>query len=184
MFTNRSPEPASPERWLTSPFLIWAVVLITLLAFFLRTHQLYMTPPGFNYDEAAHALDAAEILQGRHIVWSDRSGGNPTLLKYLIAGFFAMLGERPFSQRLLIAFMSTATVPALYLLARTAFLARTASMIDAARSLGLSPLQTWWRVNLPLARPAVAGPSAEDFAMLRPTPGPVRPSPAERPART
>ncbi len=46
--------------------------------------------------------------------------------------------------------------PYVYLLARTAFLARTASMIDAARSLGLSPFATWLRVNLPLARPAVA----------------------------
>jgi iron(III) transport system permease protein len=45
--------------------------------------------------------------------------------------------------------------PYVYLLARTAFLARTASMIDAARSLGLSPFATWIRVNLPLARPAV-----------------------------
>ncbi|HET9024759.1 MAG TPA: ABC transporter permease subunit, partial [Burkholderiaceae bacterium] len=46
--------------------------------------------------------------------------------------------------------------PYAYLLARTAFLARTAAMIDAARSLGLTPWQTWWRVNLPLARPAIA----------------------------
>ena len=45
--------------------------------------------------------------------------------------------------------------PYVYLLARTAFLARTASMIDAARSLGLSPFATWVHVNLPLARPAV-----------------------------
>lgn len=46
--------------------------------------------------------------------------------------------------------------PYVYLLARTAFLGRTAAMIDAARSLGLSAWQTWWRVNLPLARPAIA----------------------------
>ena len=46
--------------------------------------------------------------------------------------------------------------PYVYLLARTAFLARTAAMIDAARSLGQTPWQTWWRVNLPLARPAIA----------------------------
>lgn len=45
--------------------------------------------------------------------------------------------------------------PYVYLLARTAFLARTASMLEAARSLGLSPWRTWWRVNLPLARPAI-----------------------------
>ena len=46
--------------------------------------------------------------------------------------------------------------PYVYLLARTAFMARTAAMLDAARSLGLTPWQTWWRVNLPLARPAIA----------------------------
>jgi iron(III) transport system permease protein len=46
--------------------------------------------------------------------------------------------------------------PYVYLLARTAFLARTAAMMDASRSLGQTPWQTWWRVNLPLARPAIA----------------------------
>lgn len=45
--------------------------------------------------------------------------------------------------------------PYVYLLARTAFAARTAAMIDAARSLGLSAWQTWWQVNVPLARPAI-----------------------------
>jgi iron(III) transport system permease protein len=54
------------------------------------------------------------------------------------------------------AFVFTVVLyPYVYLLARTAFLARTAAMIDAARSLGLTPLRTWLRVNLPLARPAV-----------------------------
>ena len=46
--------------------------------------------------------------------------------------------------------------PYVYLLARTAFLGRTASMIDAARCLGYTPWRTWLYVNLPLARPAVA----------------------------
>ncbi|HEU0202316.1 MAG TPA: iron ABC transporter permease [Burkholderiaceae bacterium] len=46
--------------------------------------------------------------------------------------------------------------PYVYLLARTAFQARTASMIEAARSLGFSPLRTWLTVNMPLARPAIA----------------------------
>ncbi len=45
--------------------------------------------------------------------------------------------------------------PYVYLLARTAFVARTAAMIDAARCLGLTPWQTWWQVNVPLARPAI-----------------------------
>jgi len=59
------------------------------------------------------------------------------------------------------AFVFTVTLyPYVYLLARTAFLARTASMADAARSLGLSPLRSWLHVNLPMARPAVAAGAA------------------------
>ena len=55
------------------------------------------------------------------------------------------------------AFVFTVTLyPYVYLLARTAFLARTASMADAARSLGYSPLRSWLLVTLPMARPAVA----------------------------
>ena len=55
------------------------------------------------------------------------------------------------------AFVFTVVLyPYVYLLARTAFLARTAAMMDAARSLGQTAWQTWWRVNLPLARPAIA----------------------------
>jgi len=50
--------------------------------------------------------------------------------------------------------------PYVYLLARTAFLARTAAMADAARSLGYSPLRSWLHVNLPMARPAVAAGAA------------------------
>lgn len=59
------------------------------------------------------------------------------------------------------AFVFTVTLyPYVYLLARTAFLARTASMADAARSLGYTPLRGWLHVNLPMARPAVAAGAA------------------------
>ena len=48
--------------------------------------------------------------------------------------------------------------PYVYLLARTVFLERAGSALEAARSLGLSPWASFWRVSLPLARPAlVAG---------------------------
>jgi iron(III) transport system permease protein len=46
--------------------------------------------------------------------------------------------------------------PYVYLLARTAFIERAAGMGEAARVLGLSPLQAFLRVSLPLARPAIA----------------------------
>ena len=59
------------------------------------------------------------------------------------------------------AFVFTVTLyPYVYLLARTAFLARTEAMADAARSLGYSRLRGWLHVNLPMARPAVAAGAA------------------------
>jgi iron(III) transport system permease protein len=45
--------------------------------------------------------------------------------------------------------------PYVYLLARTAFLERASGMIEAARTLGLGPWSSFFRVSLPLARPAV-----------------------------
>ncbi len=45
--------------------------------------------------------------------------------------------------------------PYVYLLARTAFLERGSGTFEAARSLGLSSWQAFYRVSLPLARPAV-----------------------------
>lgn len=48
--------------------------------------------------------------------------------------------------------------PYVYLLARTVFLERSGTAQEAARSLGLGPWASFWRVSLPLARPAlVAG---------------------------
>ena len=46
--------------------------------------------------------------------------------------------------------------PYVYLLARTAFLERPPALLEAARTLGLNRRATFWRVELPLARPAIA----------------------------
>ncbi|MDF3866349.1 iron ABC transporter permease [Pseudomonas denitrificans (nom. rej.)] len=45
--------------------------------------------------------------------------------------------------------------PYVYLLARTAFLAQGRGLMEAARVLGLTPLAAFWRVALPMARPAI-----------------------------
>jgi iron(III) transport system permease protein len=46
--------------------------------------------------------------------------------------------------------------PYVYLLARAAFLERASGMLEAGRSLGLGPWRNFFRVSLPLARPAIA----------------------------
>lgn len=46
--------------------------------------------------------------------------------------------------------------PYVFLLARTAFLERSGALLEAGRSLGLNAWQTFWRLSLPVARPAIA----------------------------
>ena len=45
--------------------------------------------------------------------------------------------------------------PYVYLLARTAFLERASGMLEAARTLGMGPWPAFFKVSLPLARPAI-----------------------------
>ena len=47
--------------------------------------------------------------------------------------------------------------PYVFLLARAAFLERPPALVEAARTLGLDRRRVFWRVELPLARPAIAG---------------------------
>ncbi len=55
-----------------------------------------------------------------------------------------------------IALMGLVLYPYVYLAARAMFATQAASMIEAARSLGVGGVALFWRVALPLARPAVA----------------------------
>lgn len=50
--------------------------------------------------------------------------------------------------------------PYVYLLARTAFLERASGMLEVGRSLGLGPWGNFFRISLPLARPALAAGAA------------------------
>lgn len=51
--------------------------------------------------------------------------------------------------------MSLALYPYVYLLAKGAFLSQGSAMGNVSRTLGASPARTFWRVSLPLARPAI-----------------------------
>src|SRR5690606_9792988 len=46
--------------------------------------------------------------------------------------------------------------PYIYLLARTAFMEQSASLLQSARLLRCSPLESFRRISLPLARPSIA----------------------------
>lgn len=52
--------------------------------------------------------------------------------------------------------LSFVLFPYVYLITRAAFIEQSRAAIEAARTLGLSPTQSFWRVALPMARPAIA----------------------------
>lgn len=52
--------------------------------------------------------------------------------------------------------LSASLYPYVYLLARAAFREQTGSTLEVARALGSGPWRRFWRVGLPLARPAIA----------------------------
>ena len=56
--------------------------------------------------------------------------------------------------------LSLAFYPYVYLTARAAFVSQSVCSLEAARTLGCSPSQAFWRVALPMARPAIAAGAA------------------------
>ncbi len=56
--------------------------------------------------------------------------------------------------------MGSAYYPYVYMLARAAFREQSGGTYEVARALGAGPLQLFWRVGLPLARPAIAAGTA------------------------
>jgi iron(III) transport system permease protein len=56
--------------------------------------------------------------------------------------------------------LSASLYPYVYLMARNAFRAQSGDVIEAARALGAGPIHRFWRVGLPLARPAIAAGTA------------------------
>jgi len=54
-----------------------------------------------------------------------------------------------------IAMLSLVLYPYVYLLARSAFLEQSANALEVARILGCGPWARFWRVSLPIARPAI-----------------------------
>ncbi len=51
--------------------------------------------------------------------------------------------------------LSLVLYPYVYMLARSAFLSQGRSMMDSARILGLNPWQAFYRISVPIARPAI-----------------------------
>ena len=87
------------------------LLLITLLAAGLRFYQLGVTPPGFQFDEAFNAIDAAQIAAGNRPLFMPANGGREVLYSYFQAGLGTLFGFDVFILRMASAILGIFAVP-------------------------------------------------------------------------
>jgi iron(III) transport system permease protein len=122
------------------------------------THRRF---PGDRYFEWALLLPLAMpayVMAYAYTDWLQYAGPVQTALRETFGWshgdyWFPDIRSLPGAAAMFIAVL----YPYVYLLARTAFIERPHSLTEAARTLGLDARRTFWRVDLPLARPAIAG---------------------------
>jgi hypothetical protein len=97
----------------------WLILLaLTVLAAALRLYHLGVTPPGFQFDEAFNALDAAAVLEGQRPLFLPRNGGREVVYTYLQAALASIRGLNIVTLRLTSALAGIAAVPVSYGLLR------------------------------------------------------------------
>jgi hypothetical protein len=95
----------SKRLWLSIPLLVLVVV-----AFFLRFVQLDSVPPGLHFDEGAYGFDALSILAGNHMPFSWEGGGRETLFAYMISLGVTIFGREALAIRFPAALASSGAV--------------------------------------------------------------------------
>ena len=83
----------------------------------------------------------------------DYSGPVQSLMSGLMGPQWSMWDVR--SEFTVVVVLSLVLYPYVYMLARSAFLAQSSDTVEAARVLGCNRRQAFWRVALPMARPAI-----------------------------
>lgn len=98
------------------------------------------------------------IAAAVYVEWLDAAGPVQRFIRMLVGAPTAAAFPLPSIRSLpgAIFVMSAVLYPYVYLSTRALFTMQSASLIEAARSLGAKPARIFWRVALPLARPAIA----------------------------
>jgi len=98
------------------------------------------------------------IAAAVYVEWLDAAGPVQRFIRMLVgaptAAAFPLPSVRSLPGAILV--MSAVLYPYVYLSTRALFTMQSASLIEAARSLGAKPARIFWRAALPLARPAIA----------------------------
>ncbi|MFZ0545429.1 MAG: glycosyltransferase family 39 protein, partial [Candidatus Promineifilaceae bacterium] len=129
-------------KFLTGRFSLVSLLLILLLAFAFRTHQLTEIPPGLTHDEANHGWDSINILDGKLRYYFPLNYGSEPLYNYIVAGNMALIGKNLFALRLVNVFFGLLTIAAAYRWGQIAFGRRTAVLAAALLAVSFWPLAT------------------------------------------
>ncbi len=109
------------------------LLLILIVALFLRTWHIGQMPHGCQSDECNNALDAMRWLHGEpYTPYAGTNEGQATLFTYIIAALFALLGPKMNTLRLVPALVGTLTILAFYGLARWRFRSPRLALVLAA----------------------------------------------------
>ena len=98
------------------------------------------------------------IAAAVYVEWLDAAGPVQRFIRMMAGAPTAAALPLPSIRSLpgAILVMSAVLYPYVYLSTRALFTMQSATLIEAARSLGAKPARVFWRVALPLARPAMA----------------------------
>ncbi len=116
---SASSDPSRPptDRWARQDWII--LLVLVLLAAGLRFYGLGVVPPGFQFDEAYNASDAANVLAGDRPLFLPRNGGREVVYTYLQAAVASVLGLSLYNLRMVSALAGIAAVAATYVLLRS-----------------------------------------------------------------
>jgi hypothetical protein len=130
---------------------VFILVLILVVAFFFRFYQIGQVPPGLFPDEATHALDALEVLDGQLTIYSPDEGSTGMLWRYLLALNFALFGPSILSLRAFASAVGVVSVGMAYLIVRELSLGPPTWNEEANPQIGLYSRVKWGEVIAALA---------------------------------
>lgn len=116
------------------------VLLILLLAFFLRMYALDEIPPGLTHDEANHGREAIGILGGELAFFFPLNYGSEPLYSYTVALTMGLGGRNVLSLRLVNVLFGVLTVAGAYLWSRLVFSHRVALLAAALLAVSFWPV--------------------------------------------
>jgi 4-amino-4-deoxy-L-arabinose transferase-like glycosyltransferase len=114
------------------------LTVVLLLAATFRMAQLADLPPGLTHDEAAHGIEALEVLNGIFRLYFPLGYGREPLFGYLLAGQIGLTGSYLFTLRYVTVLFSLLGISMMARWVRVAFDAQTAVLAS-----GLTAVSFW-----------------------------------------